>query len=307
MTLKQLEYVIALDNHRNFVKAADSCYVTQPTLTMQVGKLEEEIGVQIFDRGKKPLKPTKAGTQIIEKARQIIREVNLMREYLSEERETLSGEFKLGIIPTLAPYLLPIFLSEFTKNNKDVKLVIKEMQTEEIIKALHNDTIDIGLLVTPLEEKRIREIKLFNEPFLYYHPEASKLKNEITQNDLDKEGLLLLEEGHCFRNQILNVCKNNEQKGKGSFEFESGSIEALKELVRRNVGFTLIPELSYKEEIDKKYVRRFAKPEPVREVSLVVHNSFTKETLISELRDSILNNIPDSFNKNSNYIKVKWR
>lgn len=307
MTLKQLEYVIALDNQRNFVRAADSCYVTQPTLTMQVGKLEEEIGVQIFDRGKKPLEPTKPGTQIIEKARQIIREVNLMKEFLTEERETLSGEFKLGIIPTLAPYLLPVFLTEFTEKNPDVKLIIKEMQTEEIIKALHNDTIDIGLLVTPLEEKRIREIKLFNEPFLYYHPDAHELKSEISQNELDKEGLLLLEEGHCFRNQILNVCKNNKQKGKGTFEFESGSIEALKELVRRGVGFTLIPELSYKEEVDKKYVRRFSKPEPVREVSLVVHNSFTKETLISELRDAIINNVPESFSKSSNYIKVKWR
>lgn len=309
MTLQQLEYVVALDTYRNFVQAADSCFVTQPTLTMQVKKLEEEIGVQIFDRTKKPFRPTLSGERVVIKARQILREVNQLKEYLSSERQSLQGSFKIGIIPTLAPYLLPLFLPDFTRNNPETHLQILELQTDEIIKGINNDTLDIGILVTPLMEKSFREIVLFNEPFLVYHPAEHpfSLHAKINPDMLKLDEMLILDEGHCFRNQILNICNSDFINSASGFDYQNGSIESLKNLVNRGMGYTLVPELSIDESKDQSQVKRFTEPEPVREVSLVVHKSFTKELLIERLRKLILENIPEHFEKSKKYMKVLWR
>lgn len=306
MTLQQLEYILALDTYRHFVTAAEKCYVTQPTITIQVKKLEDEIGTQIFDRTKTPLEPTPFGEIILSKARFIIQEVRQLKEIINHERENIAGEFKIGIISTISPYIIPKFIGSFIQAYPDTLLDINEMQTEEIIKALDKGQIDIGILVTPLEESFLREIPLYNEPFVYYgSTDLLKSKTSISASDIEHlEGLWLLNSGHCFRNQVLNIC--NAPKNKKNIEFQSGSIETLKRMVDNYGGFTLIPEMGLSD-LDASKVIHFTEPKPIREVSLVVHKSFAKERLIEILRKEILNIVPSSFKKNERFMKVKWR
>ncbi len=309
MTIQQLEYIVALDNYRHFVKAAEHCFVTQPTLSMQVKKLEEEFGVQIFDRSKKTLVPTSAGEKILLKARQIIREVKQLTELVSNQMQSMEGSFRLGVIPTLAPYLLPRFLPKFAATYPQTKLIIHEQQTSDIIAGLKNDLLDIGLLVTPVFESDIREIPLFNEPFLAFFPNEYPLEDKETINskNLDLDNLLVLTDGHCFRDQTLNICGHTGQSHKLNFDYQSGSIEALVNLVKEGVGYTLIPELAVNQCYLNGQVRRFDAPEPVREVSLVVHKSFSKEALIDSMRKEILANIPEGMLSQKRYVRVNWR
>lgn len=310
MTLQQLEYVVALDNHRHFVKAAESCFVTQPTLTLQVKKLEEEIDTLIFDRSKHPLEPTPAGAKIITKARQALREIEQLKEMIRDEKQSVKGVFRINVIPTLAPYLLPLFLRDFTEKYPEAHLIIEENQSETIIQGLKNGVTDIGILVTPLDEREIREIPLFYEPFLVYTSAGHSFygKSKIKPEEITQEGLWLLNQGHCFRNQILNICNQRSVADRRlRFSYESGSIETLKNLVKKNMGYTLAPELSILEEMDKPYVKRFYEPQPAREVSIVVHQSFSKELLLKKLREEILTKIPPRFRKSSKFIKIKWR
>ncbi|KAA3633871.1 MAG: LysR family transcriptional regulator [Bacteroidetes bacterium] len=309
MTIQQLEYIVALDNYRHFVKAAEHCFVTQPTLSMQVKKLEEEFGVQIFDRSKKTLVPTSAGEKILLKARQIIREVKQLTELVSNQMQSMEGSFRLGVIPTLAPYLLPKFLPKFAASYPQTRLIIHEQQTSDIIAGLKNDLLDIGLLVTPVLESDIREIPLFNEPFLAFFPNDYPLENKetISPKNLDLDNLLVLTDGHCFRDQTLNICGHSGQTQKLNFDYQSGSIEAMVNLVKEGVGYTLIPELAVNQCYLTGQVKRFDAPEPVREVSLVVHKSFSKEALIDSVRKEILANIPQEMLSQKRYVRVNWR
>lgn len=297
MTFQQLEYIVALDEHRHFVTAAERCFVSQPNLTMQVKKLEEALGVKIFDRDKKPLQPTEIGKEVILRARQILREARQLREFVNHEKETMEGEFTLGIIPTLAPYLLPQFLPAFMQANPRLHLKIQELQTAQIIAQIESGKIDIGLLVTPIQELNIREVPVFYEPFLLYLPEEHRLFQEklLVAEDLDPSEVLVLDEGHCFRDQTLSICRNAKSGTAIGFDYQSGSIETLKNLVRNGVGYTLVPELSVIQELDSVHVRRFASPEPVREVSIVVHNSFIKHSVVERLKASIEQVIPSRF------------
>lgn len=310
MTLQQLQYVVALDNHRHFVKAAESCHVAQPTLTLQVKKLEDQIGIALFDRSSKPLKPTSLGTLFIVKARQILREIQQLKELVNDQLNQVEGTFKVGIIPTLAPYLLPKFLASFAQAFPNTRLEILEMQSDNIIQNLKHDLIDIGIMATPLEENEIREIPLFYEPFLIYsNTNNAILKKEesIRSDELQPEGLWILGQGHCFRNQTLNVCDFDRLEDDRNFNIEGGSIETLKRMIQQSEGYTLIPELSYNPQQEKNNVIRFSEPQPVREISLVVHKNFTKEQLLVELRKSIIDHVPDSFSKNNRFITVNWR
>ena len=297
MTLQQLEYIAALDEHRHYVRAAEHCFVSQPNLTMQVIKLEEEIGVRIFDRNKKPLQPTEIGKEVITRARHILRESRQLQEFIEYEKESMEGEFKIGVIPTLAPYLLPQFLPLFLKENPRVHLIIQELQTGQIISQLENGIIDIGILVTPLNETYIKEIPMFYEPFLLYLPANHRFLNEklMLAEDLDPSDVLVLDEGHCFREQALSICKRVKSGSSIGFEYQSGSIEALKNLVQNGVGYTLVPELSVVDELDSVHVRRFANPEPVREVSIVVHRNYIKESVVNRLKSTIQKAIPEKF------------
>lgn len=308
MTLQQLEYIVALDTHRHFVTAAEHCFVTQPTLTLQIKKLENEMGTIIFDRTKQPIVPTSAGEAIINKARQILREANQLKDIVNEEKDSSSGTFRIGVIPTVAAYLVPRFLNDFVENNPKTKLIIREVESNQIIHELKNDTLDIGLMATPLEESNLREIPLFNEPFLLYtstlHPYYNK--KEMSTAEMSEKGLWLLTEGHCLRNQVLNICNERNAKS-NNFTYESGSIETLKNLVKHNLGYTLVPELSVIDELEDKRIKRFTNPEPVREMSLVVHNSFNKEAIIEKLSESIKKDLPIHFEKSKKTNRIKWR
>jgi LysR family transcriptional regulator, hydrogen peroxide-inducible genes activator len=305
MNLQQLEYIVALDIHRNHVKAADHCHVTQPTLSMMVKKLEDELGVKIFDKGQ-PLKPTKSGEIIIGRARQILQEIKNLKEFIRNEKDSLEGEFRLGVIPTLAPYLLPRFLNEFLQKHPGMSFTVMELQTEEIIRLLKTNRLDVAILVSPLDDKEIREIPIFYEPILLYTSENLKYyqQDKVSLKSLNYDNLLMLEEGHCFRGQVENLCSAKSKKTHHQLNYQSGSFETLKAMVDNNYGYTLIPELAVNNK--NKHVKHFTSPEPVREVSLAVHNGFVKELLLDKLREAILKSIPAHFKKNDKYIRVRW-
>ena len=309
MTLQQLSYIVALDEHRHFVKAAESCFVAQPTLTLQVKKLEEEVGLILFDRTSQPLRPTPMGEKFIQRARAVLREVAELKEMVNNDKDELEGTFVLGIIPTLAPYLLPRFVKKFCSDHPKIKLEIKEMQSVQIILGLKSNQLHIGIMATPVDDPSIREVRLFNEPFLIYanlgHPLLEK--QEVDPNDIVSDGLWLLNEGHCFRNQVLNICnQHNAASSHPGLSFESGSIETIKNMIRSDMGYSLIPELSVNEQMDQDLVRRFKEPQLTREISLVVHQSFTRSVLIDHLRQEIVASIPSTFVKNTPVVRIKW-
>lgn len=303
MTLIQLEYIIAVDNVRHFAKAAAQCYVTQPTLSMQIQKLEEELGVQIFDRSKQPVVPTHTGAEIIAQARKAVVECNAVFEVVQMQKGILSGQLIVGIIPTLAPYLLPLFLASFTKNFPQVKLVVHELTTDLIIARLREGRLDAGVLVTPLQENGINEEPLFYEELVAYvskNNEAFK-KSNVQIADIDPDKLWLLEGGHCFRSQIVNLCelRKGSQESR-HFEYEAGSIEALRRLVDTNDGITIIPELATIDMPSKqqRLLRHFEAPAPVREVSIVTHRNYVKRRLVQALKKSLQESVPEKIMKN---------
>jgi LysR family hydrogen peroxide-inducible transcriptional activator len=303
MTFTQLEYIIALDTHRHFADAAAQCFITQPTLSMQVLKLEEELGVKIFDRSKQPVLPTEPGVEIIAQARKIIAERDLLNEMINSKKDVISGELKIGILPTLAPYLLPLFIPSFTKRHEQIRLVINELTTSHIISNLKQGKIDAGILVTPLHEAGIKEDVLFYEEMLVYVSKKNALyhKTYVLPKDIDPKKLLLLQEGHCFRSQIMQLCELQKTRGSLHFEYEAGSFETLRRMVELNDGITILPELATLDMTagQKNHLRNFKKPVPVREVSLITHRYFAKRKLISELKKSIMESLPDKLKKNN--------
>lgn len=303
MTLVQLEYIIAVDTCRHFATAAEQCFVTQPTLSMQIQKLETELGVKIFDRSKQPVVPTEAGIEIIETARRILREKDNLLETVQRHKGQLSGELRIGIIPTLAPYLLPLFVQSFTEKYPHVRLVVHEMMTELIIARLREGKLDAGLLVTPLQEPGITEHVLFYEELMAYVSRRNEMyeKTYVLPQDIDANKLWLLEEGHCFRSQIVNLCELKKMSRESSrFDYEAGSIETLRRMVEMNDGITIIPELATLDMPTKQQqqIRHFRKPAPMREVSVVVHRNLVKKRLIDKLSKEILSTLPEKIRKN---------
>lgn len=310
MTFTQLEYIVAIDNLRHFAAAADECFVTQPTLSMQVQKLEIELGVKIFDRSKQPVVPTEAGIDILSQARKIISERNVILEIVQQKKGILSGELRIGIIPTLAPYLLPLFVKKFNKKFPQIKLVVNEMMTDTIISRLREGRIDVGILVTPLYDNGIREYPLFYEELLAYVSSKNNLyKKAIVQPaDIPFDKLWLMEEGHCFRSQILNLCELRKQSEmENSFKYEAGSIETLRRMVEVNEGVTILPELATIDMTSKQLqlIRHFRNPCPMREVSLVVHRDFVKKRLVDALKSEIISAIPEKIRKNKKTFVVE--
>lgn len=303
MTFVQLEYIIAVDTWRHFAMAASNCFVTQPTLSMQIQKLEEELGIKLFDRSKQPVVPTETGIEIIEQARRILAEKSRLLENVQNKKGVLAGELRIGIIPTLAPYLLPLFIQPFIKRYPGVKLVVNEMMTELIIARLREGKIDAGILVTPLQDAGIKEFVLFYEEMMAYVSRKNAIyeKAYILPQDIDPNKLWLLEEGHCFRSQIVNLCELRKISKEGShFDYEAGSIETLRRMVELNDGITIIPELATLDMPLKQtqLIRPFRKPAPMREVSLVVHRNLVKKRLIDALREEILLTVPEKIRKN---------
>ena len=303
MTFTQLEYIVAVNAFRHFADAAESCHVTQPTLSMQIQKLEEELAVKIFDRSKQPVVPTVAGTEIIDQARRILAEKAVLTEMIQEKKDLVTGEIKVAVIPTLAPYLLPLFVPVFTKKFPQVKLSIIELTTENLVKKLKEGQIDMGILVTPINEKGIKEDPLFYEEMMVYSSGRNKLlrKHFILSKDIDPNELLLLEEGHCFRSQIINLCELRKHSlGGNHFEYEAGSLETLRRMVDTGDGITILPELAtYSLTGDQKQrLRPFKEPAPVREVGIVTHRDFVKRKLVGAIKHAVLESIPAKLRSN---------
>ncbi|MHA6246975.1 LysR substrate-binding domain-containing protein [Pontibacter sp. CAU 1760] len=301
MTLVQLEYLVAVDTFRHFAMAAEHCSVTQPTLSMQLQKLEEEIGVQLFDRSRVPVRPTEIGKEIIAQARVVLTEAKKVHEIIQDQKQELNGELRIGVIPTLAPYLIPLFITSFMEKHPEVHVVVQELMTDEIVERLNHELLDVGLLVTPLENKTIKEIPLFYEAFVAYVNPAHMLAKTAAINpaQLDLKELWVLNEGHCFRSQVLNICNRgslSSSESKGHLDYKSGSLETLKRIVETQYGLTLLPELSVQELPAEKQqlVHLFEEPQPMREVSLAVHRSFLKKKLVEALRREIVQAIPPS-------------
>lgn len=291
MTITQLQYVLAVAEHKNFTLAAEKCFVTQPTLSMQIQKVEEELGIQIFDRTKKPIQLTEIGQKIVNQAKNIVNEADRIQDIVDQQKGFIGGEFRLGIIPTIMPTLLPMFLSNFIKKYPKVKLIIEELNTEDIIFKLNNGHLDAAIAATPLNEEKIKEVVLYFEPFVAYIPEhhGSFNKKEIEIDDLNLEEILLLQDGHCFRDSILNLCKSNTNSEQNHFQLESGSFETLIKLADEGLGTTLLPflhTLDLKEK-DQAKLRHFKEPKPAREVSLIYPKNELKIHIIDALRSTI--------------------
>ncbi|MFT5252467.1 MAG: LysR family hydrogen peroxide-inducible transcriptional activator [Flavobacteriales bacterium] len=291
MTITQLKYVLAVAEHKNFTLAAEKCFVTQPTLSMQIQKIEEELSIQIFDRTKKPIQLTDIGHKIVIQAKNIVNEADRIQDIVEQQKGFIGGEFRLGIIPTIMPTLLPMFLNNFIKKYPKVKLIIEELNTDEIITKLNNGHLDAAIAATPLMEEKIKEIVLYFEPFVAYIPENHYTfqKKEIEISDLNIDEILLLQDGHCFRDGILNLCKNKNSNENNHFQIESGSFETLIKLADEGLGTTLLPYLHTLDlkESDKLKLRHFVEPKPAREVSLIFPKSELKIQIIDALRSTI--------------------
>ncbi|SER93000.1 hydrogen peroxide-inducible genes activator [Pedobacter rhizosphaerae] len=296
MTLVQLEYIVAVDTYRSFVTAAEKCFVTQPTLSMQVQKLEELLSVKIFDRSRQPVSPTEIGAQIIAQARIILQESGKIKELISSQQQDVLGELRIGVIPTVAPYLLPEVISSMLEKYPELKLLIWEYTTEDIIHHLKTGVLDCGILATPLSDPNIAETPLYYENFVSYISKNSKLykKKAVDAEDLNDENIWLLNEGHCMRNQVLNICRSTKNNRLQGLEYNTGSVETLVRMVDLNGGATLLPELAIAELNAKQLnkVRYFKPSEPVREISLVTHKNFIKKRMLNALQEEILAIIP---------------
>ncbi|WP_026450172.1 LysR family transcriptional regulator [Aequorivita capsosiphonis] len=291
MTITQLKYVLAVAEHQNFTKAAEKTFVTQPTLSMQIQKLEDELDILIFDRSKKPIELTEVGKKIVEQARNIVNESERMQDVVDQEKGFIGGTFKLGIIPTIMPTLLPMFLKNFSNRYPKVQLKIEELNTDEIITKISDGYLDAAIAATPLKHDKIKERVLYYEPFVGYIPENHRLtsKEKLEVGDLDIDDILLLEDGHCFRDGIINLCKASKHGGIDKFQLESGSFETLVKLSNEGLGMTLLP---YLHTLDinpslTKNLRYFKNPSPAREVSLIYSKSELKLQTINALYDII--------------------
>ena len=289
MTITQLKYTLAVAEHGNFTTASEKCFVTQPTLSMQVQKLEEELGVTIFNRSTKSLQVTEVGEKVLNQARKIIEESTRMNDVISEEKGVIGGTLKVGIIPTVTSTLLPLFLNIFTKKHKNVDLKIEEFNTETIIQKLEDNSIDCAIAATPLSNNKIVERPLYYEPFVAYVPKHHSLSGNkyLEIDDLTNGDLLILQDGHCFRNQVLNLCSLEDLNKQ--YELKSGSFETLINLSNNGPWMTIIPYL-HSNNLSPKNIENvipFQDPAPAREISMIYSKSQLKLPVINALMSNI--------------------
>ncbi|WP_304235028.1 hydrogen peroxide-inducible genes activator [Jiulongibacter sediminis] len=302
MNLHQLEYVLAVNQHRHFARAAEACHVTQPTLSMMIQKLEEELEIKIFDRSRQPVCPTDAGEKLILQCKAVLVEAERLKEMAKEEREYIGGQLRIGVIPTIAPYLLPLFIQSFHQKYPEVELKISEMITPRILEKLESGELDAGILVPPENEKGVKTIPLYTEAFVVYSPREFE-KEYLLADDINADELLLLEEGHCFRSQIIQFCELRKQSG-NAIEYTSGSLETLRNLADKHLGITILPELAtlnFTPEQLKK-TKQFASPQPVREVGLIMSRGYVKKKLIDLLAEEIRASLPTESIKNDSQL-----
>ena len=310
MTLQQLKYVIVLDQERHFAHAAEKCSVSQPGLTTQLKKLEEEIGLLIFDRSKVPLKPTSAGKEIIAMAKKVLFDVDNIREYVVSQKNTMSGTITIGTVVTLSPYLIPICLGHMKKAAPEINFVIKESSTLDLMNDLEIGEIDVALMSTPTGNPYLKEYPLFDEPFMAYLPPLHRqaARSRFMINPKNIETLMILEEEYCYNSQLLDICDLKKIDSMGKHTYAISTIETLKNMVKAHHGFAILPWLSVKGESTHGDVAclPFEDPQPVREISLVTAHSFTKKVLLEKLSKAIWDSLPKDLKNTKNYRKVRW-
>lgn len=295
MTLQQLEYILAVNQFRHFAKAAEYCRVTQPTLSAMIQKLEEELDTRIFDRSQQPVCPTPVGILIIEQAQKILVQANRIKNIIEEEKHSLTGTFKLGILPTVAPYLLPSFFPQLMKKYPDLDIRVIEMKTNDIKKALQTGEIDAGIVASLAGMEELQQTPLFYEQFFVYVSRKDILFNSevIRTSDLNGEQLWLLDEGHCFRDQLMRFCQMKSARA-SQLAYHLGSMETFMRMVESGKGVTFIPELAVLQlgDIQKELVRPFAIPCPTRQIVMLTNKNFIRHTLLEALTKEIKSSIP---------------
>ena len=309
MTITQLEYIVALETHRNFAKAAGHCFVTQPTLSMQIKKLEDELGMVLFDRNKKPVTPTDVGAQVIEEAQRTLQSLQKIREVVQQHADEVSGKLRMGIIPTLSPYLLPRLLPRLAETYPKIEFEIEELVSEQLVEKLHRDQLDVGIWVANRREPYLVHTPLFYEKFLIYLPEGHPYPNSpVALHELDMNHIWLLKEGHCFRDQVEKLCGNFTQT-RHQVNFLSGSLETLKKMVDQHYGFTLLPELAIQElsEDQQENVREFKHIHPLREISLTYHKRFPREKLLRIIQKEIRQSVPTEMLNEQRGKVIPWK
>lgn len=295
MTIQQLEYILAVDRFRHFAKAAEYCRVTQPTLSAMIQKLEEELGVKLFDRAMQPVCPTAIGTKVLLQARTILAQASQVKEIISEEQHSLTGTFRLAVLPTIAPYLLPRFFPQFMEKYPELDIRVTEMKTPDIRQALHGGEIDAAIIATRMEDSALSELPLFYEQFYGYISRKEPLfKHDVIRtSDITGERLWLLDEGHCFRDQLVRFCQMEAVKVH-QMAYRLGSMETFMHMVEGGKGITFIPELAVLQlnSDQKELVRPFAIPRPTRQVLLVTSKDFIRNSLLCTLQEEIQAAVP---------------
>lgn len=300
MKLQDLRYVIAVAETQHFGRAAARCFVSQPTLSGQIKKLEDELGVTIFERTNRSVKITPIGEEIVVHARQVMEQVDAIQQLAMAHQNPLAGALRVGAIPTLSPYLMPLILVPLRKQHPQMKLVLSEEMTDTLLRRLHNHEIDAALLATSVEEHDLTSMPLFNEPFWLAYPLDHPFYNQedITQQDLDNTELLLLSEGHCLAKQAMEVCHMKERKQQGEMaDLRASSMETLLQLVGAGFGCTLVPALALRGSwtTDSGIVaRKLELPNAYRQVSLVFRNSYPRRKALEAFAQIVLANLPNT-------------
>ena len=295
MNIQQLEYILAVDTYRHFAKAAEHCRVTQPTLSMMIQKLEDELGIKLFDRNLQPVRPTPAGRKVIEQARNVLYQASLIKDIVNEEEQSLKGTFRLAVLPTIAPYLLPRFFQQLSEKHTDLDIRMLEMKTAPTMAALQNGEIDAAIIANQPTESYLQGDILYYEQFFGYvaHNESIFKKDLIRTADINDERLWLLDEGHCFRDQLVRFCQLEAVKVHQA-SYRLGSMETFMRMVESGEGITFIPGLVLEQlsREQQELVRPFAVPRPVRAVELVVRTDFVRYAVLDLLRETIRKAVP---------------
>ena len=303
MTLQQLEYIVAVYRMRHFAKAAEQCGVTQPTLSAMIQKLEAELGLRLFERSSQQVVPTAVGRKVVEQAVEVLAGAARIKELVEEEKHSLAGTFRLGVLPTIAPYLLPRFFPRLRREHPETDIRVVELKTKGICQALHEGTIDAAVLVNVPDLEEYEQTPLYYEQFVVYvsHDDSLFSHRSIRTADLDGEMLWLLDEGHCFRDQLVKFC-NLKSAREAQEAYTLGSIETFMRMVEGGQGVTFIPELALEQLTDqqKALVRPFALPIPTRQIVLLTARDFVRHSLRDLLVESIVRCVPPRMLKLNN-------
>ena len=303
MTLQQLEYIVAVYRTRHFVKAAEACGVTQPTLSAMIQKLEAELDVKLFERSSQQVMPTAIGKVVVEQAWKVLNRARKLKDIVAEEKKSLTGTFRLGILPTIAPYLLPRFFPRLMRENSSLEIRVVEMKTADIRRSIDRGEIDAAVMVDTGDLDDYALTTLFYEQFLAYVSPSDQLsaKKSIKTSDLSNELLWLLDEGHCFRDQLVKYCQLKAAKTSQS-AYSLGSIETFMRIVENGQGVTFIPELATMQLTppQKELVRPFAIPIPTREVVMATSKAFVRQSLLDMIVGQIRNSVPEKMLKLNN-------